>query len=138
VTALRPSQQPDAAPTLLVVEDSEDIRELLVEILRGEGYRVLIAEDGEQAVEHFTRVGGRVDLLISDVSLPGLSGPEVALRLHEERPEMPLVLISGHHDAKEVCEMFLAPASFEFLEKPFSPEDLLLHVRMILRGRDDE
>lgn len=116
---------PTGTGTVLVVEDDEGVREFLAVVLERAGYTVLLASDGEQALT--SGDDARVDLLISDVVMHGISGKELAVRVRQRRPDLPVLLISGYPRADLRLEI-----GDEFLQKPFGPELLLTRVRRIL------
>ncbi|MGE3108997.1 MAG: ATP-binding protein [Phycisphaerales bacterium] len=121
-----PAQVPTGNEAVLVVEDSELVRRILTEVLGEAGYRVLEAESGEQAVALAERGSGRIDLLISDVVMPGMSGPELAAWFESHRPGVPVILMSGHaEDALSRYDLTRAV----FLAKPFRAATLLHAVR---------
>jgi len=119
-----------AAPaTVLVAEDEDGVRELAVETLERRGYRVLAASSGEEALKTANAYDGTIHLLISDVVMPGMKGPELADRLRVLRPGVRVLLMSGY--ATDV----VTPADLNeatFLTKPFAPETLVKIVRQIL------
>jgi signal transduction histidine kinase len=134
VTTPTPASQPDsgrghATATVLVAEDEEGVRLLAVETLARRGYRVLAAASGEEALKLAGAYDGTIHLLISDVVMPGMKGPELANRLRAMRPGVRVLLISGYA-ADVVTSTDLKEAAF--LTKPFAPAALLKAVRHIL------
>src|SRR4051794_21969217 len=120
-----------AAPhaTILVVEDSSPVRELVSTLLERAGYRVEGASDGEDALAAFTRVGP--DLVLLDVNLPRLSGWEVLARLRE-RSGVPIVMVTGiAEDAAKVRA--LNDGADDYLVKTASPAELVARVGALLR-----
>ena len=123
--------------TILLVEDQDDVRELASDVLGDLGYSVLAARDPGEAVALSSRHDGPIDLLIADVVLPGESGPALAARLASRRPEMRVLLVSGHSD-HTIPDRAAVDAEWAFLEKPFSVGVLTDVVRRVLderRGR---
>ncbi|MBW2543792.1 MAG: response regulator [Deltaproteobacteria bacterium] len=119
--------------TSLVVEDEGGIRRLMRNVLEQRGYRVIDASDGESALDVARRDAPTIDLVITDVVMPRLSGPEMIKRLREERPEFKVIFMSGYAhegalDLTSVC------ADAEILEKPFAHRTLLSLVRKLLDG----
>ena len=112
--------------TVLIVDDEPGILELVAAALRNSGYLVLKAPDGEAALEIAAQHPGPIDLLLTDVRMPGLPGPEICLRLQQRRPGTRYLLMSGYPDG-EVRGM-------AFLPKPFRVLDLLQSVRRVLDG----
>lgn len=117
--------------SVLLVEDNDDLRESVADILDQLGYRVRVAADGEQGLAALS-AGGPVDLVISDVVMPGLSGQEMARRIRETQPELPILFISGYTD-NVVLRHGLLEGTFAFLEKPFTAERLGSKIREVLR-----
>ncbi len=116
--------------TVLVVEDEAGVRETMCRMLRGAGYQVIEAADAEQA-EAICRSGcGRIDLLVSDVVLPRVKGPELATRLRGLQPGLKVVFVSGY-SAETITRS--GAALPKFLAKPFTNEGLLQEVRTALR-----
>jgi CheY-like chemotaxis protein len=102
---------------VLVVEDEEVIRGLVEQVLRGEGYEVLLAADGEEALE----LAGcnRVDVLLTDLTMPGIGGHDLADRLRAGAPELKVMFMSGFAEGNDFTKSALPPAT-AFLEKPFT------------------
>jgi len=129
VTAVRPAVRGRASggrETILVVDDESGIRELIRKILSREGYRVLeagSAEDAQTAVR-----GQQIDLLITDVMLPGINGPELARRMQQTTPRLKALFISGHTGSA------IIPPGAAFLAKPFTLAALLEKVRQTLNS----
>jgi PAS domain S-box-containing protein len=117
--------------TLLLVEDDDSVRELVRNVLRENGYRVLEASRGEEALELSELFAGRIDLLVTDVVMPGMNGRELARRLVNFRPQIKVLYISGYAD-NAVWYPGGLDAGGAFLQKPFSPEALARKVREAL------
>jgi CheY-like chemotaxis protein len=115
--------------TILLAEDEEGVRQLAVEALLRRGYRVLQASSGEEAIRAAGAFDGTIHLLISDVVMPGMKGPELADRLRAMRPGLRVLLISGYA-ADVVTPSDLKEAAL--LSKPFSPSALAKAVKAIL------
>jgi signal transduction histidine kinase/ActR/RegA family two-component response regulator len=114
--------------SILLAEDNPAIRELAARTLREAGYSVIEAEDGLRARELAEAPGTTVDLLVTDVVMPGQTGRELAAALRRERPSLPVVFMSGY---SEVAEEGQDPAD-PFLAKPFAPDDLRRAARRAL------
>ncbi|HVF59181.1 MAG TPA: ATP-binding protein [Thermoanaerobaculia bacterium] len=121
---------PGGNETVLVVEDEAAVRGVTVRLLRGLGYRVLEAASGREALALAERHDGPLDLLVTDVNMPGMGGPELASRLLAVRPETPVLFVSGRQD-----ELSLGDPDATFLQKPFSTKDLGRAVRSALEVR---
>ncbi|HVU76948.1 MAG TPA: PAS domain S-box protein [Gaiellaceae bacterium] len=119
--------------TILLVEDEAVVRQLVAEILETSGYSVLPAGDGPSALEILRRHNGAVDLLVTDVVMPGMSGPEVATAVTAMRPGTQVLYISGYTDQAIGHHGVLEPG-IAFLQKPFSADDLARKVRNVLDG----
>jgi two-component system, cell cycle sensor histidine kinase and response regulator CckA len=119
------------ATTVLVVEDEEVIRGLVDQVLRGEGYEVILAADGDEALERAREI--RVDVLLTDLTMPGLGGRELADRLRADRPELKVMFMSGFADSDTFSGGSL-PAATAFLEKPFTFAHLTERVRSLVAG----
>ena len=117
--------------TVLLVEDEDIVRTLVQEMLEDDGYSVLAASSGEAALELARSYAGRIDLLMTDVVMPGLSGTQLAERLVAERPEVLVVFASGYTEDAIASHGVLRPGT-AFLEKPFSARDLARTVRHVL------
>jgi DNA-binding response OmpR family regulator len=114
--------------TILLAEDESSLRQMLGLVLQGAGYRLMVAEDGHQAVQLAKKHAGRIDLLLSDIEMPGLTGPDLAQELLRTRPSLKIMLMSGCSSALGVLER-----GWRFLQKPFAPDLLLEEVRIALR-----
>jgi two-component system cell cycle sensor histidine kinase/response regulator CckA len=119
--------------TLLVAEDEDALRDVAGRILTGAGYRVLLAEGGAQALELAAHHEGDIDLLVSDVVMPGMLGKELAERLVVARPGTRVLYMSGYAQPVLASQGTLDPG-VALLEKPFTAGDLLTAVRRRLDG----
>jgi PAS domain S-box-containing protein len=118
--------------TVLVVEDEDQVRQLLVDVLAIGAYHVLEARDGERALEVALGHSGPIDLLVTDVLMPKLKGPELAERLRQHQPGLQTLYISGYAERETLPA--LGPNE-HFLAKPFLPADLFRAARDILLAR---
>jgi two-component system, cell cycle sensor histidine kinase and response regulator CckA len=117
------------AETVLLVEDTESLREMIQRVLTGFGYSVITAQDGAQALDVADSHPENIDLLLSDVVMPGIGGPELAVRLRMRRPNIRVLLMSGYD------EHSLASSTgrySSFIAKPFRPDALAKKVRELL------
>ncbi len=117
--------------TILVVEDDDSVRMLVVDTLKELGYRVVEAIDGTQALP-IIEGKGRIDLLVSDVGLPGLNGRQLAEIAIAARPALNVLFITGYAAAAAARAEFLAPG-MEMITKPFAIDDLAQKVKEMLR-----
>ncbi len=121
----------DGSETVLIVEDDDSLRKLSQKSLQPHGYRILVAENGEDALRISKEHDGPIDLLITDVVMPKMNGKEIAERLQPLYPRMKIIYMSGYTDDSIVHHGVLAPG-LNFIEKPFSPEGLARKVREVL------
>ena len=120
---------------ILLVEDEEMLRNLASRILARAGYTVVEARDGEEALEIARRLEEPIDLLLTDVVMPRMSGTRLVGRLRAERPDLRVLFMSGYAESVISAEGGL-PADSEILNKPFSVQQLRDRVRHVLeRGR---
>jgi signal transduction histidine kinase/CheY-like chemotaxis protein len=129
VTAVE--RPPAKKATILIVEDDPGIRELTAKVLSRYGYVVLTAEGGEHARLLSESHSGDIDLLLSDVVMPGMSGPMVAEMLTKMRPSMKVVYMSGYTDDSVVRHGVMVH-DMPFLQKPFTPERLVNKIADVL------
>jgi CheY-like chemotaxis protein len=115
--------------TVLVVEDEDAVRQLAAESLERAGYRVIAAASGEEALRVADAFDGTIHLLLSDVVMPGMKGPQLAVRLRAARPLIRVLLMSGYA-ADVVTKEDLKEATL--LSKPFSPATLTKAVLRVL------
>lgn len=118
----------EGSETLLVVEDQEGVRQLTAELLGRFGYRVLNAPDGGSAVQLLTENGGAVDMVLTDIVMPGMKGPELADIVRDRWPLVKVGFMSAYPE--DVIARHAPPvAPVSYLRKPFSPEQLGTFVR---------
>ena len=108
---------------VLLVEDEPAVRTVMRRIMEMRGLTVLLAERSDEALAVSAGYPGRIDVLLTDVQLPGMDGPELAERLRAARPELKIVFISGY-PREEAFAHATDDASAEFLQKPFTPAQL--------------
>ncbi len=139
VVASLDTARPEAAPhgkirgseTILLVEDEDQVRNVTRGILQRSGYRVVEARHAGEALLLSEQDPGPIHMLISDVVMPGMSGPELARRLAKERPDMRVLCMSGYTD-DSVVRHGLLEANVAFIQKPITPEALNRKVREVL------
>lgn len=114
---------------VLVVDDDPGVRTLTSRVLASHGFLTLEAADAKEALELFTQQAGKVGVLVSDVVMPGMQGPELAAKLRGADPDLRVVLMSGYTEAaSEIADSDLEPG-MRFLQKPFNPAALISLIR---------
>ena len=126
----------DGNESILLVEDEELVRALATEALRSRGYRVHVAEGGLKAIE-VAESREPIDMLVSDVVLPGMSGPDVAAAVLKRRPGVQVLFISGYTDRSLFHRGLIGPEA-PYLQKPFTAVVLLERVRALLDAKKEE
>ncbi len=124
----------ERATVILVAEDDVVVRNLINTVLTRCGYTVLLACDGIEATQISSRYTGRIDLLLSDVTMPRMGGVQLVKRLREDRPGLKALLISGRTSS----EVARGNTSFDFLAKPFLPTVLKARIETILAGDPED
>ena len=129
-----PSATPTVArrETVLVVEDEREVRELACEFLKCAGYSVVTAENGWEALETVKRFGKSIQLVLTDIVMPKMRGPELARRLKSELPDVKIVYMTGYLEQTDGGEEFLKDA--HFLHKPFTRESIVAGVAEAMKG----
>ncbi|HEU4794951.1 MAG TPA: ATP-binding protein, partial [Pyrinomonadaceae bacterium] len=127
---------PKGSETILLVEDAEWVRQLARQVLEQAGYRVLEASSADAAIQicESAHNGTRIDLLLTDVVMPGMSGNDMSKHVLVKRPNLPVLYMSGYTDDAIVQHGVLEPG-INFIQKPFSPDALALKVREVLDAR---
>ena len=120
-------------PTILLVDDDDGVRRILRKLLEAQSYCVLENGFPQAACEVFDANPAAVDLLVTDLKMPGMSGQDLAAHVWAARPEMRVLFISGYTDSSYTET--LNGSRSRFLEKPFASELLLKHVAELLAGR---
>jgi len=122
----------EAGETVLVVEDEPVIRNLIIEVLQDLGYRALEASDGPAGLK-ILQSRQRIDLLVTDVGLPGINGRQLADAARETRPELKVLFITGYAENATLANGFLDPG-MEIFTKPFAVEALATRIRSMIQG----
>jgi two-component system cell cycle sensor histidine kinase/response regulator CckA len=123
--------RPRGTETILLVEDEDQVRAVALDILRRHGYRVLEASGGEAALAICERADEHIDLVVTDVVMPKMSGPETVKRIHQLRPGLKVLFMSGYTDDSIVRHGVL-DAEIAYLQKPLTPTTLTAKVREVL------
>lgn len=111
--------------TILVVDDEAMIRNLLEKILTKEGYKILLAKDGQEALEIIN--AKKVDMIVSDMKMPRMSGLDLLKSVKKDRPEIGVVIMTGYGDTYTVKDALLLGAD-EYITKPFKSYEMLMIV----------
>ncbi len=117
--------------TILIAEDEEQVRDVIHRALTRYGYTPLLAKDGQEAVELFEKHADEIDMLLTDVVMPGMSGRELAIRILQQKPQLSVLYISGYTENAIVHHSGL-DESISLIQKPFSSHTLAQKIREIL------
>ena len=126
-----PSPSVSGSETVILVEDDDTVRRLVRQVLSCHGYTVMECRSPEEALGMSSNYSGHIHLMVTDVVMPGGSGPELAQRITAQRPETQVLFMSGYTDDAIVHHGVL-DAGVAFLAKPFTPDELLRKVRKVL------
>jgi CheY-like chemotaxis protein len=127
------NERPRGTASVLIVDDDDDLRRMMVQVLSRNGYNVVAADSGEEAIRRIGELEGDVDLLLSDVVMGEMSGPQLAESLQAASPTLRVLLTSG--TASESIIDGLVPGTAAFLAKPFRPSALIDKVHDLLSRR---
>lgn len=116
---------------ILVAEDEDPVRTVMTDMLRKQGYNVLAAPGGYEALDMAAELGGKLDLLVTDIVMPRMGGRELAETLRRQRPGLKVLFVSGYTEGAIAQSEDLAPGT-AFLHKPFTPEDLARKIRELI------
>ena len=117
------SPAPKGTETILLAEDDEAVRRFAARALRDLGYRVLVAENGYEAIELARSYSGRIDAVVADVVMPGMAGPTLVARIELSRPDIRVLYISGYTDDR-IEQHGVLEEGLRFLRKPFTPDEI--------------
>ncbi|MGH9761019.1 MAG: response regulator, partial [Blastocatellia bacterium] len=123
--------------TILLVEDEPMVRDLASLVLRDQGFTLLEARNGEEAIKLAANHQGKIHLLLTDVVMPGIGGRELSERIKAARPDIKVLYYSGYTD-DAIVQHGMVDAGTPFLEKPFTRAGLLLKVREVLDSAKDK
>jgi two-component system cell cycle sensor histidine kinase/response regulator CckA len=132
--ATTPSAVPHAGArdaVILLVEDDDRVRAAIRRTLDQAGFTVLEARDGLEAQTIADEHGGTIDLMLTDMVMPGASGPDAAAALRWKRPDLKVLFMSGYTDRAVIHNGMLDGAA-QFIEKPFTPDAILAKIRSLL------
>jgi PAS domain S-box-containing protein len=131
-SAPRAAEHASPGETVLVVEDEPVVRGVIVEMLQDQGYRTLEAVDGPSGLR-ILRSRARIDLLVTDVGLPGMNGRQLADQAREHRPGLKILFMTGYAESVAISEGFLQ-AGMEMVTKPFELDNLARRIRAMISG----
>jgi two-component system, cell cycle sensor histidine kinase and response regulator CckA len=126
-----PEERLEGTETILVVEDDDTVRELVQRIFHEYGYSVIEAPDGEEGLQICAQRAGEIDLLLADVVMPGMNGPELAEYATSIKDGIKVLYMSGYA-GRAISHNGLVKEEVQFLQKPFSPDELLHKARETL------
>jgi DNA-binding NtrC family response regulator len=134
MTGLMPSSGagPEQGKTVLVVDDNRGVLDLVVNVLARAGFHVLSADSGPDAILMARAAVGRIDLPLSDVDMPHMSGPDLGQALKKERPDLHVMLMSGGPSGN----LLVLNYGWAFIQKPFVPARLVAMVNDVLNSKD--
>jgi two-component system, cell cycle sensor histidine kinase and response regulator CckA len=119
---------------VLVVDDEQGLRDLVCRTLQAEGYSTLEAAHGAEALEVMETASEAVDLIVTDVVMPGMDGRELGRRISQRWPDLPILYISAY-DVNDIFSRGSPKQSAPFLQKPFPMDGLITTVRGLMRDR---
>ena len=122
----------DAGEVVLVIEDETVVRDLVVEVLQDLGYQTIEAADGPSGLK-VLQSAARIDLLITDIGLPGLNGRQVVDAARQQRPELKVLFMTGYAENATIANGFLEPG-MQMITKPFAIDALMLRIRDMIKG----
>jgi Response regulator containing CheY-like receiver, AAA-type ATPase, and DNA-binding domains len=122
--------------TILLVEDEELLVESVCHLLKSKGYKVYTAIDGKEAVKLYEQHRQKIDLVITDMGLPGITGKDEFKKLREMNPGVKVVLASGFFEPEIKLELLKAGAN-GFIQKPYTPDDILQIIREVLDTKSE-
>jgi two-component system cell cycle sensor histidine kinase/response regulator CckA len=119
--------------TVLVVDDEPDVLHLIQSILTEEGYEVIAAGSADRAIKAFARMARRPDLLLTDVVMPGMSGPMLVEHLLGIEPNLKVLFMSGY-DNRHVVQRYVVEKGFRLISKPFTVKGLRMAINEVIDG----
>lgn len=124
-------------PTILVVDDEPDVLRLVEAILGEQGYNVVLAKGADSAIRTFERLQRKPDLILTDVVMPGMSGPMLIDHLLSLQPDVRVLFMSGYDD-RQVVQKYVVEKGFALIPKPFTLQRLAGSVKDVLEGRQPD
>jgi CheY-like chemotaxis protein len=118
--------------TVLVVDDHDTTRQTIARILEAGGFSVEQASSGSEALEHLARNGDTIDMVLSDVTMPGMTGIDLSYQIRELYPSIPVAIVSG--DVSDLERSIIGRADVPFIKKPFHAESLFSAVKEAIQS----
>jgi two-component system cell cycle sensor histidine kinase/response regulator CckA len=122
-----------SGPTVLVVDDEPDVLRLIQSFLAGQGYDVIAVRSADKAIKAFALLPRRPDLLLTDVVMPGMSGPMLVDHLLGIEPDLKVLFMSGYDD-RQVVQRYVVEKGFRLISKPFTVRDLQSAIDEIIKN----
>lgn len=126
-------QTQPGAPTVLVVDDEPEVLRLVDAILSEQGYQVVLAKGADNAIRTFERMTRKPDLILTDVVMPGMSGPMLIDQLLVGAPKLRVLFMSGY-DERQIVQKYVVEKGFALIAKPFTLQRLGASVKQVLNG----
>ena len=117
--------------TILIVDDDDSIRKMIVDTLQPLGYTTMAASCAEEALELWKLSKNKIDMIISDVIMPGMNGPQLVEAIEQDKPDIHVILISGYTD-NAITHLGALENNYTLLNRPLLPTSLAVNVRNIL------
>ena len=124
--------QVGAGKTVLVVDDHDITRQTIARMLEAGGFTVVTASSGAEALDRLARERGDIDIVLSDVTMPGMNGIDLSYQIREKYPTLPVAIVSG--DVSELERSIIGRFDVPFIKKPFHAESLYSAVREAIRS----
>lgn len=121
----------ETSHVILVVEDEEMLRQACSDVLEAFGYRVLLAANGEEAVQVVREEGEQIDCVILDLTMPGMNGATTYAQMRTLKPDLRVIVTSGH-DVEDALQQFPTGSVFEYIQKPYSMYELHNRLQELL------
>jgi two-component system cell cycle sensor histidine kinase/response regulator CckA len=123
--------------TVLVVDDEPDVLRLIQSILTEEGYEVISAKTADAAIKAYEKLGRKPDLLLTDVVMPGMSGPMLVDHLLQAEPDLRVLFMSGY-DERQVVQRYVLERGYRLITKPFTVNSLRSAIQAVLKQTNSD
>lgn len=131
-----PDNSNQVSPTVLVVDDEPDVLRLVQSILTEEGYEVIPAKTADAAINTWEKLERKPDLVLTDVVMPGMSGPMLIDHLLQSEPDLRVLFMSGY-DERQVVQRYVVERGYQLISKPFTVKSLRSAIQTALKPRDE-